>query len=147
MTLIQLIHVSRAPQALTLSALVGLMVQCRERNRIEGITGLLIYHEQQFIQLFEGESRVVADLYDTICRDQRNTRNQVLFEATAPRRDFTDWSMAFLAPEAIGLDSLPGYSRFLERDFHDPAFTGRASAARSVLWQLRGEVLRHAPVG
>lgn len=146
MPLIQLIHVSHASQPLTLSALVGLMVQCRERNRVEGITGLLIYHDQQFIQLFEGESPAVAELYATICRDARNARNRVLFEASTPNRDFTDWSMAFLAPEAIGLDGLPGYSRFLHEGFHDPAYTDKPSVARSFLWRLRADLLRHLPV-
>jgi len=146
MHLIQLIHVSHASSPLTLSALVGLMIQCRERNRSEGIAGLLIYHDQQFIQLVEGEERTVAEMYDTICRDVRNTRNRVLFEASTPKPDYTDWSMAFLAPEAIGLEGLPGYSCFLHDDFRDPAYTDQPSAARSFLWRLRADLLRHLPV-
>jgi len=146
MSLIQLIHLSRASRPMSLSALVGLMVQCRERNRIEGITGVLMYHDQQFVQLLEGDTQVVAEVYDTICRDARNTRSRVVFEGATPGRDFPEWSMAFLAPDVIGLARLPGYSPFLDAQFHDPAFTEHPSAARGLLWRLRKDLLRQQPV-
>lgn len=73
------------------------------------ITGMLLYSNNTYLQLLEGESKVVLDLYDKICRDPRNQGNTILQQSEVFTRDFPDWSMGFENLEGYAADELPGY--------------------------------------
>lgn len=72
-----------------------LLQQARERNKLLGITGKLIYCEGTFIQILEGNKNNVKDVYASIERDQRLIATKLVAEGTAEQRYFKDWSMDF----------------------------------------------------
>ncbi|BBL72008.1 hypothetical protein MoryE10_26140 [Methylogaea oryzae] len=61
------------------------------------------------MQVLEGDSKDVHEIYDAICRDERNTGNVKLFEHEIIRRDFPDWSMGFRNLDTCSPDELPGF--------------------------------------
>ena len=142
MAVFQLSYVSLATRPMTPGDLVELLTQSRDKNARLGITGLLVYHNREFMQLLEGERAPVSEVYDTICKDERNRQNHVMLELEVAKRSFPDWAMAFLAPEVLELDTVPGYSRFLETGLGDPAFASDPSLARRFLLKLRDDFLR-----
>lgn len=143
MSLIQRVYISRATRPLKADEVLALLETSRVRNAREGITGLLVYHGETFMQLLEGDGEPVGQLYDDICRDERNTRNHVLYESNIAVREFADWSMAFVPPEALDTSALQAYSRFLDSAAVGVAFADRRSMARRFMLALRDELLRH----
>jgi hypothetical protein len=106
----ELIYTSVAPQCLSGTELLDILAKARVKNKQLGITGLMIYHEREIMQILEGEKSTVKALYQTICEDERHTRVAVFYEGDIQTRAFSDWSMAFksLDKEAVNKISI-GY--------------------------------------
>lgn len=66
-----------------------------ENNRLNNITGLLLYAEGNFIQLLEGEEGVVKKTYQKISQDQRHKGVTPIADGQAETRFFPDWAMGF----------------------------------------------------
>lgn len=97
MSLFQLIYTSRAVFRFTPKALTTMTNGCHRRNQAKGITGLLLFGGNRFIQIIEGEQRAVEDLYDRkIARDPRHTDCMVLAREACASRLFPDWRMGKL---------------------------------------------------
>ena len=93
-----LIYVSRSliPAKNLSRELDSIWRAAQPKNRKARITGLLIHHNGSFIQLLEGEERIVRSAAARIENDARHDQLRVLFESTAVERSFDDWSMAKL---------------------------------------------------
>lgn len=111
--MIQLIYVSTATRQMSEDDLVKLLTQSRERNGREGITGLLLHVNSNFLQILEGERKNVEGIYRSILNDDRNTSNILIDLKDIENRAFPDWRMGFqrIAPDELG--PLEGYSDFL----------------------------------
>jgi len=68
------------------------------RNGREGITGLMLYDNNQFFQWLEGPLDRVDRLMDSIRADRRHTSVEVLNKQDADMRTFAEWSMKLAAP-------------------------------------------------
>jgi len=96
-SLFQLIYTSRAVFRFTPKALTTMTRGCHRRNQAKGITGLLLFGGNRFIQIIEGERQAVEDLYDNkIARDPRHTDCMVLAREACTSRLFPDWRMGQL---------------------------------------------------
>ncbi len=109
----QLVYVSAASQAFQKSELLELLTKAREKNRLMGVTGLLLYKEGDFIQLLEGEREAVRRLFETIQADPRHSGTIVLHEGEADQRLFADWSMGFRDLSDPAVQATPGFSSFM----------------------------------
>lgn len=114
--MIQLIYASRATHAMTEKELEKVLAVARSRNSKQGITGLLLYAEEKFLQVLEGEEREVNDVYASIIKDPRNSGNVIYERKTISKREFPDWSMGFRQVRAEDKDKLKGFSDFLDKD-------------------------------
>ncbi|MGI4749681.1 MAG: BLUF domain-containing protein [Janthinobacterium lividum] len=83
--------------------LKALLIQCREKNKQFGISGMLLYLEGKFIQFLEGEEKEVQSLYTKINHDNRHKGVVLLKKGMMDKRLFTNWSMAFnsVTPEEL----------------------------------------------
>lgn len=111
-----LIYTSQATQPLSADGLHALVRRARERNTAAGITGLLLYVDDAFLQVLEGRREAVHALYDHIIRDRRHTGAYVLLDTPIRRRSFGDWSMGYAGVTRADLAALPGLSDFFLRD-------------------------------
>lgn len=72
-----------------------MLSHARENNLLKGITGCLLYHRNEFLQLLEGDKNEITELYETIMLDSRHTHIETLKEMTISKPVFEDWNMAF----------------------------------------------------
>jgi len=107
--MIHLIYISSATNWPSTSDLKDLLQQSRERNLKKNITGMLLYDNATYMQVLEGDSTDVHDIYNSIMRDPRNFGNVVLVEETIEQRDFPDWSMGFRDLNDCKAEELPGF--------------------------------------
>ncbi len=74
----------------------------RRNNERDGISGVLMYHDELFFQVLEGEDRVVEQCYERICSDPRHSGISETLNETVEVRSFTDWLMGYVGPDEIG---------------------------------------------
>ena len=101
--LVELLYcsVSVAPK-LTDEDLNHILASARRRNLAEDITGMLIYHRGEFVQILEGENKSVANVYEKfIGSDLRHTAINKVQENTISHRSFHEWSMGFVGTPEI----------------------------------------------
>ena len=67
------------------------------RNAEKGITGSLVYVDGTFIQILEGTSEAIEDVFESICCDFRHRDIKLIDLITIQTRQFGDWHMGLLA--------------------------------------------------
>jgi hypothetical protein len=105
----RIIYSSQATQDVGPQELAELLSVARDLNQRVGLTGMLLYCGQSFLQVLEGESRALEETYARICVDDRHTNLRLLMDAEVAAPLFPDWSMGFdhvddeeLAEELVG---------------------------------------------
>lgn len=91
----QLVYVSTAC-AVGPSDLEQIMTSAARNNAAAGVTGLLLFNGQNFLQLLEGEEDAVAQLLDRVEDDPRHSGVVVVTSLETDVRSFPEWSMRLL---------------------------------------------------
>ena len=93
--MIELVYHSLANRDLTPEDISDILKQAHDFNSKNNITGCLLYHNNEFLQILEGESEVVQTLFASIEKDKRHSSVNVLVKDEKNERMFPGWSMAF----------------------------------------------------
>lgn len=104
--MIRLVYISQASKPFSNDDLLTLLRECRKNNAEKGLTGMLLYYNECFIQVLEGKEEAVGELYKTIKKDARHKNVQELDRRYIRERQFAGWSMGFEEIDAAQLDSL-----------------------------------------
>ena len=89
---VQLVYSSR-PFGYDDLTLTGILLQARENNARNGITGALICRGDLFVQMLEGPRDVVTSTFARIARDERHADVVKLLCRDIDKRLFPEWSM------------------------------------------------------
>ena len=134
---IQLIYMSAATRPLDYEELLALLMKARLTNDSLDITGMLVYHEDSFLQILEGEETDVEDLYERIHNDPRHTHCALLHRSPISHRSFSDWNMGFLYTGHEELKTIPGFYDFFEENFSRESFLADPTLSRTLLLMFR----------
>lgn len=94
-------YFSRVSGDISRGELLSLAIHAQARNEALGVTGILFFWRNVFIQILEGEQVVVTDLYDEIAEDCRHTQVVTLLDRSIPKRSFEDWYMRLISPDDL----------------------------------------------
>jgi len=89
----QLVYVSNRKQICTEKEIDKILDSCKKNNPPLDITGVLLYSEAKFIQLVEGEAKVIMGLYDRIKTDQRHSSPILISYGPIKEKSFPSWHM------------------------------------------------------
>lgn len=89
-----IVYVSAATRPMSEDELDALLTQAREKNARLGITGILLYHDGNFMQMLQGPQDAVRALYAAIEVDPRHHMVITLVDESGLPREFADWAMA-----------------------------------------------------
>ena len=98
--------------------LLTILEEARINNAKLNVTGMLLFDDGNFLQVLEGEEDVVTSLYNKICKDPRHTSIMLFVKKKIDKRYFDDWAMGFVDVKQLDVETIPGYSRFLEDPEH-----------------------------
>lgn len=115
--MIQLSYISSVARPMTTEELVELLQKCLANNRRDGVTGMLLYGNDTFLQTLEGEEEVVDRLYDTIQRDPRHSNVKSLTRKAVEARQYAEWNMGFRRMSDEELSHVGGLIDFSEKKF------------------------------
>jgi hypothetical protein len=122
--LVHIVYCSLASAELSPSAVLHMVERAQERNPERGISGMLVFGNQRFLQMIEGPRRAVSDLYHTVVRDPRHTDLVLIDFAYKPARDFGRWGMALY--DASHSDD-PSLKKLSSKNFDPYTFNRRNS--------------------
>jgi hypothetical protein len=138
MALYEIIYTSLASEPMTEEELTQLLDKARRHNQSVHVTGMMIYHRREFMQLLEGEQDDVIELYDKIAGDPRHQQIHKLWDGPIAERSFTGWTMAFVTPEGLPLTQREGYASLFDRGL---VASTRDSTGKKLLLGLRDDFL------
>jgi hypothetical protein len=101
-------YVSAASRNLLDEQLERIVAESRRLNALNGITGVLLYCDGNFMQYLEGEEGAVTQTFARIRANDRHCQVSELMNQPILEREFSDWSMGFSRPgpgEFVGLAS------------------------------------------
>ncbi len=91
--LVRLLYASRAADQLGQEGLSAILKQSKCNNPKLGITGVLCFSDQTFMQVLEGGREAVSRLYNRIVSDPRHHDAVLLRYEEIQERRFGGWSM------------------------------------------------------
>lgn len=89
----QLVYVSSRKNNCSPEEIRKILSSCEKNNPPLNITGVLLYSDNKFIQLVEGEPKVLKGLYDKIKEDDRHKNCVMISYAPVKERSFPNWHM------------------------------------------------------
>ena len=131
-----LVYLSAAVTWFSGKELRDMLATCRANNSRDGITGMLLYKDGNFMQVLEGEETAVRALLHRISGDLRHRSLVVIDSGTASTREFGAWSMAFTDLSA-NTSTPDGYSEFMNLPLSDPAFINNPERCHRLLQMFR----------
>ncbi|MEI7530870.1 MAG: BLUF domain-containing protein [Betaproteobacteria bacterium] len=114
-----LVYVSQAIKPYLPTELSSLLSEYRINNQRMGITGMLLYKDGKFMQVLEGNESAVRELYRRIQTNPSHHQIELLFEGDQPKQQFKEWSMAFYNLDESSVNSIEGYSDYLNVSLSD----------------------------
>ena len=89
----QLVYVSSRKQKCNDDEIKKILAACEKNNPSLNITGVLLYSDSKFIQLVEGDSKVLLALYDKIKLDDRHGNIAMISFGPIKEKSFPSWHM------------------------------------------------------
>lgn len=124
--LVRLLYCSRAVDA-TPESIESILTQSRQHNPASGITGILCWGGDVFLQAIEGGRLQVSELFGHIQKDPRHKDVALLHFEEIEERRFGGWSMGQVNVSKINHAVLLRYSEKPELDPY--SVSGRVSLA------------------
>lgn len=125
--LVRLMYASRATAPVSKDSLQAILKKSTTNNPGVGVTGVLCFSGEIFLQVLEGGRSQVSALYNRIAQDPRHRDVVLLSYEEIQERSFAGWAMGQVNMNRLNPALLLKYS---ESAVLDPfAVSGKASAA------------------
>ena len=112
--LYELIYSSHAIPDISEKDIENILSTARDFNEANEITGCLLFNNNQFLQLLEGQFDIVMELYDRIKKDPRHQNHMTLQMRETDYRIYPNWTMAFQSMDKSQVKSKGGVTEFTE---------------------------------
>ncbi len=106
MALLELIYTSLAKPQSSAENVKDILESSQRNNPSTGVTGLLLFDGDRYIQILEGDVENVENLFEVISADPRHYGLELLHKGPIVDRAFQTWRMAYEALPKGLLDSL-----------------------------------------
>lgn len=127
----ELIYHSISNPSLKAEDISNILQTSRKFNSINNVTGCLLYRGSEFLQILEGDKKVIKDLYASIQRDERHSNVYVIIENEKNERSFGDWSMAFHEFNGDFTDKTLSFSNYIHKQ----------TIATDLFWEMARQIV------
>ena len=135
--MIRITYLSQAASNFSSIDLLYLLEQCHVNNPKLGLTGLLIFGNETFLQTIEGENDIVEDLIEKISNDKRHIKFQILSKQSIQNRQYSNWAMGFEKLTEQTIADVPELKNFMLSDFNPEYLSSNVSVIESLLERHR----------
>jgi len=134
MALTRLVYASRMTTPLSMAVIVDILDAAVAHNRRHGISGILVFAAERFLQVLEGQDEAVDLLYERILRDPRHCDVRLISRETIDERMFGAWAMGSV--DLARASGTPGAPVDAVAGFDPHALA--PTEALALLWQVAG---------
>ena len=103
---------------------MDILVVSRKKNESSGITGVLLFFNNNVVQCLEGAREAVNTTYASIVRDKRHRNPLLLDYRHISARVFSSWSMGYVPESSVTRSILLKYS--VSQDFQPRLLSGES---------------------
>lgn len=96
--LVSMTYASRANPDVSAKDFNEILQQANENNAANGITGMLVFNKDYFLQTIEGPRAQINRLLYSLITDTRHHDLQVIETREIRHRDWAKWSMNYASP-------------------------------------------------
>jgi hypothetical protein len=129
----RLIYCSQATHDVSPDELVALLGVARRNNERLGLSGMLLYSSQSFLQVLEGPAAELEATYARIRADDRHAALRLLMDAEVPAPLFPDWTMGFEHVDDEDLaEELDGFTPATDYPLVNPDLITNAAVAQTL---------------
>ena len=139
--LVRCLYASRPAKPMTSALTHEILKQSCANNPSRGITGLLCFTSEIFVQVIEGGRDEICKLFNEIIRDERNKDVCLLVYEEIKERHFGSWTMGQVKLDGIN----PGVMlKYYEKAEFNP-FSAPGHATMSMMMELvaTGAIVSH----
>jgi hypothetical protein len=130
--LVRCLYASRSRGPLSQDILDSILEQSAKNNPLLGITGMLCFANDVFVQVIEGGRDEVCELFNSIVRDDRHVHVRLLAYEEISERRFGNWMMGKVNVDLVNPAQLLKYSEKAELN----PFSGSGRATMALLEEL-----------
>lgn len=116
-TMYRLIYCSKPTETVTPAYIEKILVTAQEKNKKNGLTGILFYNPKYFIQALEGSREAVNETIFRISKDPRHEALEVILAQEVDSRIFYKWSMGISSQRG---DNKTVFERYIESGEFNP---------------------------
>lgn len=122
------------PREMPEAELADMIAAARKANARLGVTGILLHHEGEYVQLLEGEQAVVQALYyGHIAHDNRHRGARVSWEYPIGERSFGTWTMGLANARDLPGLGVAGANDVIAHGLRHLDLSGPGSIGRRIL--------------
>jgi uncharacterized membrane protein (DUF373 family) len=137
--MIQTTYISTPTRPMTTDDLMDILNNARLNNVCIGVSGMLLYTGTEFIQILEGEEKVVEELLDTIKKDPRHRDFRIIEKKKITTREYAEWTMGFKRIDRDDLRDVPGLNKFFDTDLGGSIDGNKLNLINNLLNHFRKE--------
>jgi hypothetical protein len=115
------------------SVLADILRTSQKNNARDGLTGMLLYADGNFLQVLEGPPEAVEQTFARIELDPRHSHVIVMSDEPTTQRDFADWSMGLRRLGAQEAERFPEHARWFRYGFDAGAIQAQPGMALDLL--------------
>ncbi|MGZ8225994.1 MAG: phosphate-starvation-inducible PsiE family protein [Methylococcaceae bacterium] len=116
--MIQTTYISTPTRPISADDLIDILNNSRANNARLGVSGMLLFTGSIFIQLLEGDEKIIEELIETIKKDPRHKDFRVIEKKKISAREYADWTMGFKRVDKNDIRDIPGLNKFFETDLN-----------------------------
>lgn len=110
MYLVSLVYASTQSSVWSEQDIYQILSRSRQNNEKAGVTGVLCFNGDFFLQCLEGSRTAVNAIYQKIHHDKRHKQLTLLHYADIPQRSFDQWDMLYVPESKITATDILRYS-------------------------------------
>lgn len=125
--LVRLLYASRAARKPDQKLVAAILAVSQKNNAARGVTGVLCFSDEVYLQVLEGGRDEVCETYNAIVRDERHTGVRLLSFEEIDERRFGGWTMGQVQAGRINPSLLLKYAE--KAELNPFAVSGNVSLA------------------
>ncbi|MGZ8137349.1 MAG: phosphate-starvation-inducible PsiE family protein [Methylococcaceae bacterium] len=137
--MIQITYISIPTRPISADDLIDILNNSRANNARLGVSGMLLFTGSIFIQLLEGDEKIIEELIETIKKDPRHKDFRVIEKKKISVREYADWTMGFKRVDKNDIRDIPGLNKFFETDLNGDIDRDKLKLINQFLNHFRNE--------
>ena len=137
--MIQSTYISTPTRPMTTDDLMDILNNARLNNVCMGVSGMLLYTGTEFIQILEGEEKIIDELLDIIKKDPRHRNFRIIEKKKITTREYAEWTMGFKRIDKEDLRDVPGLNKFFDADLSSEIDHNKLKLVNNLLSHFRNE--------